>query len=204
MNWTTSHGRRSRALVLAGLFALGCGGVTEYRPTERSERIGRDLRAAYYELTVDGRNVGDVRVWSPGGYDKRIDGEVEVIEIGLRIRNDSDAPIALRPARTSLDILTDDREFVTVRRPVVMPDPEELVVPPGDMRTITLSYPVPGDMEPDDVEGFEFNWVLRTDYGPYSQSTPFVQDEDRYAYYYYPYPYAAWWWYDPFFHPFYF
>jgi hypothetical protein len=186
-------------LLLAGLAAVGCGSSADYVATENTQKVGPDLRAAYYELEVGGQNVGDVRVWSPGGYKTEIDGEKErVVQGAMRIRNDSDQPLTLQLDRTYLEIVVEGHDFLTVEKPSRVQG--ETTIPPNSSQRVDLFFTLPEGVDPKDVKGFELDWVVETAAGLYSQSTPFSRERDQTRYGYYPY-YPSWYWYDPFWGP---
>jgi hypothetical protein len=187
-------------LVLAGLAAAGCGSSAEYVATENTQKVGPDLRAAYYKLNVGGNTIGDVRVWSPGGYKQDVGGEKErIVQAAMRIRNDSDQPVTLQLDHTYMEMVLEGNDFQTVQKPSRIVG--ETTVPPRSSQRVDLYFELPQGVDPKDVKGFALDWVMQTPTGLYSQSTPFSREQDQYRYgWYYPY-YPSWYWYDPFWGP---
>lgn len=172
--------------------AASCGHSAKYTPTEASSRAGGVFPASYYQIDVDDKTLGNVRIWSQGGYEEETNGKRAVISIGVRIRNISSGPITLQLERTDLDITVSAR-----RPPAVLSAPTRtsgsLTVPAGQIERVLLVYELPSGLEPDDIQGFELNWVLETPAGTYAQSTPFMKVEYRqWPGYYWPYSYYGW------------
>jgi hypothetical protein len=67
----------------------------DFRPTEAATELGPGHAAVYYDVEVDGRDLGDIRIWSPGAYRADVNGRERAIHVQLRMRNDSDVPLLL-------------------------------------------------------------------------------------------------------------
>jgi hypothetical protein len=180
-----------RVLSLLALPALltGCvTGTASYRPSAATSYASR-YRATLYRIVVDTHQLGTVKVYSEGGYSKPAEGSQPVIDVRLRIRNLSDAPIQLDLAKSDLDVDTDSASLV-IKQPVRTIDLEP--VPPGGIGRIALFYPLPEGVKPDDVNSFDFNWELDTSKGMYANTTSFLRREYQNTYVYYPL-YDGWW-----------
>jgi hypothetical protein len=192
--------RLSMLFLPAGLMA-GCAAQTaSFRPTlANTSSLG--YRASLYSIIVDKHTLGTVKVYSEDGYKTPEDGSQSVIDVRLRIRNSSDAPIRLDLAHTDIDVDTDTGDLV-IKDPVRAIGVE--AIPPGAIARIALFYPLPGHLPPSNVNSFDFNWVLDTSKGLYSQSTPFIRRMVRNVYRYYPsyypwdYPWGWYGWYPPY------
>ena len=195
--------RRVPAAILLVVLAGAC--ATEqpvFVPADEAggKTSGGGFTAAYYQIDVSGKRYGDVRVWSPG---LRRDGEaaadsVPQLQVDLRIRNDSDAPIEFDVGRASVDLLVDQDFLSLSAAPRISGDS---TVAPGGVERLQLTYPLPADLEIGVLSGYEFSWSVRTPEGLYTQSTPFVRrprerDRGMYGPYYHASPY--WYGYDPF------
>jgi hypothetical protein len=179
---------RGLFVLLAGLM-VGCAARTaSYRPS-LANTFSSGYRASLYRIVVDNHNLGTVKVYSEGGYAKPVDGSQPVIDVRLRIRNTSDAPIRLKLAQTDLDVDTATGNLV-IKAP--MQTTGVASVPPGAIGRIALFYALPGKLAPGNVNSFDFNWVLDTGQGLYSQTTPFFRRMVRNVYVYYP-SYYYWW-----------
>lgn len=195
-----------RAALVLPIFvlAVACGDSrrTAFEPTEAEQPIGPDYPASHYEITVDGQRVGDARVWTPGAYPIRTNGKTRVIHVGLRLRNDSDAPIRLDTTGTGLEVITSRQRFIQVKKPLRITG--QLRVEPGELQRIDLYYQVPRGMDVDDVQAFDLSWAVETLAGRYTQSTPFVQRQPERTYVVYRPHYAYNWWYRPWHDPWYY
>ncbi len=194
------------ALLVAGMTS-GCAHRAYYRPAN-AETLSQGYRADFYRIVVDKHPMGTAKVYSEGGFKQPKDGSQPVIDVRLRVRNTSDAPISLNLARTDLVVDTDNQSLV-LKQPVagvtnIAP------VPAGGVGKMVLEYPLPANLTPKEVNSFEFSWALDTSVGMYTQTTPFIRIQYRNAYYYYPgwyggypywgpgYPYGwGWGWYGP-------
>jgi hypothetical protein len=188
-----------RTLGALAIALAGCSSSAEFRPTENASKVTNEMRAAYYDLNIGGKRLGDVRVWSPGAHKVTIEGEKEkVVEVSLRLRNDTDQPWSLDLDRTYLELATEEHDFTSIQKPTKVTG--DTTVPASGMTRIDLVFTLPGDVGPKDVHGFEFDWAVKSPFGDYTQSTPFTRQINESRYYWYPpYPYG---WYDPFYHPF--
>jgi hypothetical protein len=198
---TRALGRSSRALRLAALLGLlallaapGCRARTaRFRPAESPGQDALTQVSAYYELQVEGRNWGDVKVWSQGAYPKAVDGRTPVIHVGLRLRNDSNGPMDLRLDRTNIEINTRDRQLLVVQEPIQTDG--EMTVAPGSLERIALFYPLPEGLGAGDLLAFEVNWAVETGEVIHTHSTPFIREGNGRPYHYWRpgfYPYYGW------------
>jgi hypothetical protein len=178
-------------ILLAGLM-VGCAAQTaSYRPS-LTNTFSAGHRASLYRIVVDNHNLGTVKVYSEGGYRKPADGSQPVIDVRLRIRNTSDAPIRLKLDQTDIDLDTDTENLV-IKEPIQTAGVTS--IPPGAIGRIALFYALPGKLQPGNINSFDFNWALDTGQGAYSQTTPFLRRMVRHVYTYSPSYY--YWWGDP-------
>lgn len=174
-------------LLLAGL-ASGCMQRAYYRPSSEAKTSYEGYKAAFYRIVVDKQPMGTAKVFSKGGYKEATDGKEPVIDVRLRIRNTSDAPITLVLAKTDLVVDTDEQSMLLKQAAAAAS--RVAPVPPGGVGNIVLNYPLTPDLKPKDINSFEFSWALDTGKGVYTQTTPFVRIRYQNVYYYYP----GWYW----------
>jgi len=175
-------------LALPALLTDCVAGTASYRPSAATS-YASGYRATLYRIVVGTQQLGTAKVYSEGGYTKPAEGSQPVIDVRLRIRNLSDAPIRLDLAKSDLDADTDSGSLV-VEQPARTIGLEP--VPPGGVGRIALFYPLPGELKPGNVNSFDFNWALDTGKGMYANTTSFVRREVENTYVYYP-MYGGWW-----------
>lgn len=196
--------RRRPGLLLSAALLLGspwpgCAPSTaSYRPVEATTSTAAGFPAAYYRIQIGQEQLGSVKIWSPGGYPKPIEGQtVPVVELHFRIRNDSGDPIRLDVVRSDLELVSRGGVVVVVKVPVQTSGIEPIA--PGAIERAVLIYELPASLKAGDVAGFELNWVLETGKGRYSQSTVFRKQDGSgnvvHNPWWYPYPY---WYYEPY------
>jgi hypothetical protein len=179
------------ACTLAGLIS-GCASRTaRYRPVQASTYTRTGQPAAYYPIRVSGETLGHVKVWSPGGFPVK-EGP-GVVDVHLRVRNDSNAPMTVEIARTDLELTTSDGTHYVLSAPYKVTG--ETTVQPGLLGRVAIEYPLPSGVKAGDVNVFELNWDLQTSKGSYGDSTPFVRaPTPSPAWVYSPYwGYPGWW-----------
>jgi hypothetical protein len=176
-------------VILAGLLAGCASHRASFTPAEPTGYSSMGYRATLYDVTLDDQRLGIVKIYSEGGYKVPQDGSQPVIDVRLRIRNLSDAPMSLDLAKSDVSAETSKGEQ-TLRQPLRVPG--ETSVPAGGTAVVVLNYPLEGNLRPDQVGSFDFDWTLRTDKGDYAQTTPFVRRYVNDVYSYYPL-YGGWW-----------
>jgi len=198
-------GNRRRSFTPGSLAALalcvacsGCGpGRFYFRPTEKvvAESL-RGFPAAEYEITLGTRRCGEVRIWSAGA-EWRGEGNARrgIVILGFEIENNSDEPLTLAVAETSLRVIRPAPREGEDSRPE--PPATDLDAAPHQVRSTHLEFPLPEGVRPRDLEAFRVRWVLRgTEGQPFEQHTAFVRLEPVYPPYWYYYPYYPWpYWY---------
>lgn len=176
-------------LISAG----GCAARTAaYEPVNATGRSGGGLPAAMYSVSIEKTRLASVKVWSGGGYQATIDGkEMPVVELRVRIRNQSDSPITLDTAGSDLELVNNDGAIAVADTPVRVDG--DTTVAPGALGRFGLIYALPSGLEPGSVVSLELNWELNTGKGPYTQSTAFRQVGKRgVRWVYEPYWYGPW------------
>lgn len=144
---------------------------------------------AYYDISPKGSSLGDVKVWSTGA---REENDLIVVEIGLRIRNNTGEPLSFDPTGCGLEIISSkDVQAVEDETSVT----GTVSVAPGALERVTVKYTLPAKTDLDKVTGFDFYWRMQTSEGPFTHSTTF-QRAVREAgsgggYYYSPYFYGG-------------
>lgn len=141
---------------------------------------------AYHQLSIAGRPVGKVKVWSEGisaaeGVDQ------PVLHAGLRVHNDSEGTVRIDPTRTAVEIHT--RDGRTLIRPAPRTVRGPVTVPPGAAGRVRLEFSLPEGAGPSDVAAFEVHWVFFSDAGRATLPTPFQRADRRLVPY--PVPYLA-------------
>lgn len=182
----------ARLPLLAGLaLALAaCSSRADFRPVEAEPEVPSSLAGAYYEVTIGQRKLGDVKIWSDGSFED--DDDVERIHIGMRIRNDGEEPLRLVLEDTELELRTPEEEMFLVEEEVGAPPVVE--IGPRETRRFDLFYPLPEELDADELSGVELIWALEGPGGRVGRSTPFMRElrGGRYRGYatpYHPYPY---------------
>lgn len=171
--------RALRAIAAVTLVApvAGCGGAPGTRPFDPRRR----LTAAQYDLSLDGRPLGHVKVWTRATLDAD-----RLLEVHLRLRNDTTAPMRLDAAGARLEVRTESDPLLIIAGPVRVDGAPE--VPPGGMQRVALAFELPPRAHPAEVTGYELLWSLETVAGRLSRTTTFAGErgEDDEGYRYYP------------------
>lgn len=145
------------ALCLAGL--AGCGSP-EFAPVDAEPATPTELAASWQDVTIGGRDLGDVKVWSRGAPEHpapRPDANRQV-HVGLRIRNDSGAPMRLDLEASDMEVHTEKERMVVVDTPLEVRGRTE--VAPGASERVELIYALPDGVKLRDVVGYELSWVI--------------------------------------------
>lgn len=175
----------------AVVVAAGCAGVQHFDATERATASSPEGDvAAEYEVAGASGPLAEVRVWTGGAYESRVDGrEMTMIEAVLDVSNEGSAPIVL--SEVTLRSLRVSGVSLGHVRPVRITGERE--VPPGGRSRVRAYFAIPQRYDPEDVGRFDIAWQLRHAEGTYAQRTPFHQPpRERFAGSYgYPYPYPA-------------
>lgn len=185
------------AAVAASTLGAGCASDQDFRPLDARRSTPSELAAAQYDLKADGEDLGDAKVWSKGSPQEQLNLPADakrLLQIGLRIRNDSDAPLRLDLQSTDLEVHTEDGRMWIVELPVQV---NGLVdVAPRGLQRVELIYELPVGVKMKDVVGYELAWAVEAGQRRISHSTVFRRaEDDRGYYYYYPYggyPGGAW------------
>ena len=182
---------RGLALMLpwavSGCVAATAGVGAGYRANSGE----RHTSSSAYQIRIGGEGLGRVRVWSMGVVQSS-DDDADLLDVHLRIRNESDAPMALNVDETDLEVVTPDGRVHPVDAPELVSG--GTTVAPGKVGKIGLRFVLPEGVEPDEIEGFDLEWTLDTGRGPYEEVTSFAVQEPRaHAAVFWP-AYAPWWW----------
>lgn len=156
------------------LATAACAGQAAFRPSEAEGQASGNNVGAYYEVAVDNRNFGDVKVASTGA--READEGPPFVELVLRVRNDGAEPLQLDLAATGVEMIVDDR-LVVVDAELAMDG--SAIVPPGGLERLIVRYALPADTAPRDLSAFDFFWRIATPAGPFTQSTPFERVVQR-------------------------
>lgn len=188
-------------------------GLAGCAPSQQSfkpaEKVGGEtvegFKEAFYDLALDDRRIGEVKVWSSGASVVKREGrEMTLIRLGFTIENKGDVPIELDPANVELEsVQTKDGTYENLK-PIRRAEP--IVVEPRTSRDVELAFALPTKITPDEILAFRAKWTTNANGMQYTEFTPFVQQpKQRYAYvpvhgYYYPYypfdyPYYGPYWY---------
>lgn len=177
------HARHSLKAALPGLVALliagaGCStnSLYSYRPVEQVTSAVEGNPAARYAIPPESPR-GDVRIASFGVTDIERSGEPDWAALHLRfvISNDSGAqPWTVDTRQITLEL----RDKKNRPAPgLVNADEQDLpvvTVPPRQVRTVDLYYPLPEGMEEaEDVPAFDVLWTVQTDTRAVTERTPF-------------------------------
>lgn len=176
------------AVVAASVVVAGCSSP-DFRPLSSDWSTPNELAAADYDLKAAGKDLGDAKVWSLGSPKEEPDLPAKanrLIEIGVRIRNDSDAVMRLDLKASDLELHTEDERMYVVETPVRVDGVTD--VDPGDLQRVTLLYELPAGVELKKVVGYELAWAVDAGDGRrITHSTTFRRAETDRGYYYYPY-----------------
>lgn len=171
--------RAAASLVVLATLCAGCGSPPGTRPYGPPQR----MTSASYDIGLEGRSVAQVKVWTLGRArdDASPRGELEV---HLRVRNVSDAPLRIDADAAKLEVRTETDPLL------VIPGPARVngapVVRPGGIEWVGLVFELPARAHPDEVTGYELLWSLETEAGRVSRTTTFVgepQERGGYSYY---------------------
>jgi hypothetical protein len=163
--------------VLLGALPACTATHQHFRPAERAHAESRGGRpAAEYDLGVEQRRWGEVRVWSDGAR-YAADGPQPGtrVHVGFELENALDVPLVLDLGETRLEGLEINGELFAALSPAT-PHPEHAAAG-HSVRFIDLMFVLPKPVPADEVGPFRVHWVLR---GPddwnYEQYTGFVED----------------------------
>ncbi|MBX3468337.1 MAG: hypothetical protein KF878_15810 [Planctomycetes bacterium] len=157
---------RSALMVIVAAALGGCGSSDEVRPL-----TGRTTRVADYPLESEGQRLGAVRLWSdpPREGDPGAD---RFIEVSVRLRNDTDAPMKLDAEGAELEVRTGDAEPL-----LVISGPGQVLgnaeVAPRSTGRLVLIYSLPPGVRLGRVTGYELVWSVATAAGRLRASTTF-------------------------------
>jgi hypothetical protein len=175
---------RLASLLAVGLVTLATGCASEralFRPREKVQAESPDgYPAALYVLDRDGRNVGELRIWSAGAWRAETHDERTVIHVGLEVENRSGGPLTVDLDATELRDVQGESPVATLQRLDARGEP---VVPDRGIGRIDLLFGLPDkDPGPRTVQGFHARWLLRgADQRDYEELTPFGRDWNRYG-----------------------
>jgi hypothetical protein len=199
MHEVTRHARTAGPLALGLLLVgalAGCG-APEFRPLSADSSTPTDLAAARYDLKVDTqeggkRRIGDAKVWSDG---PPRDGAIApgdpdtMVEVALRLRNESDSPMRLDLGDTQLEVRTEKDKLYVVDK--VLEQIGDQQVLPNKTGRIDLVFQLPANVKIGDVSGYELVWAVKTEAGDrVAQSTTFIRAKNGNGYGYVPYGYG--------------
>lgn len=156
--------RAAASLVAVVALAAGCGGPPGARPPAR-------MTAASYDIRLEGRPIAHVRAWTFGRDRDEPPGR-RALEVHLRVRNLSSAPLALDAAAATLEVRTETDPVLLIPGPARVEGAP--VVAPGESEWVGLSFELPERAHPDEVTGYELLWSLDTVAGRVSRTTTFV------------------------------
>ncbi|MBC7794322.1 MAG: hypothetical protein H7Z43_11495 [Clostridia bacterium] len=176
--------RNVTALIVAVATLTAC--ATQSEALRASDSSSSSPGAgAYYDIDPKGATLGDVKVWSNGA---REENDLIVVEVSLRMRNNTNEPLVLDLSGCGLEILS-TKEVQAVEEET---SAGVLSVVPGALERITIKYTLPAKTDLDKVSGFDFYWRVMTPDGPYTHSTSFQRAvRDTGGYYYSPYYYGG-------------
>lgn len=184
---------RAPSLVVLALAAggvLGCSNP-EFRPLDARRSVPTELAAAQYEVDVNDKDLGEVKLWSTGAPGEAIalpTKRERLLQIGVRIRNDSPGPMRLDLASTELEVRTEDDRLWVIEDPVQVIGAVDVAA--SSTERLELLYELPPGIEVKEVVGYELVWAMDTPEGRLSRSSTFVRQRDEGGYYYRPYPYG--------------
>lgn len=176
------------AVLAVSALTAGCSSSPDFRPLQADRSTPSELAAAQYDLKVDGQDLGDAKVWSKGppGDTLHLPTEPErLLEIGIRIRNDSDQPMRLDLKATDLELHTEDERMYVLETPLQVNGVTD--IEPGGLQRIVLLYELPAGVELKKIVGYELAWAVDAGGRRVTRSTTFRRAADERGYYYYPY-----------------
>ena len=188
-----------RRIALIGLLVAGCAPSAAYfRPTEKA--LGESFEGqeqAIYDLSGPSGRAGEVKVWTNGAYREH---QTTVLRVHLDVESTTESVVELDGRDLKLaSVVGEHGTLRDVGPSEVSPG---VRVEPGDLAGVSALFTLPGDIDPEDIDGFVLRWTARVDGRPTTELTPFVRLQHSYA----PYVYSPFYWpyYDPFYSPFYF
>ncbi len=172
--------RSARWLGSVGLILLfavaGCAGK---KPNFKPTAIGSastEGSSAYYNLSLNRQNIGEVKVFTRGIHTAEQEDYEKAVEIGLRLRNDTDSEMTLERSALDMEVQTKSGVIrLAGGRPMVRGD---TVVPAGGISRLQVAFPLPDGIKVKDIASFEILWRLQTGEGVLGRSTKFVRQED--------------------------
>jgi hypothetical protein len=181
------------ALALAAGGLLGCSNP-EFRPLDARRSVPTELAAASYEVEVNEKDLGDIKLWSTGAPDDTAALPAKkdrLLQVGVRIRNDSEGPMRLDLGRTELEVRTDDDRLWVIDAPLQVTGSVDIEA--AKTERLELLFELPPGVKLKDVVGYELVWAMETTEGRLSRSSTFVRQRDEGGYYYRPYyaPYGG-------------
>lgn len=195
-------GRGMTGIAVVGAAALAACGVSreQFAPAEaRSGESVQGYQEAAYDLVTTAGRFGEAKIRSEGAYRAETEvGERTVIHVGVTLENSGELPIRMPDGAATLESVQLDEQTLTDLDPDWVRGEE--VVEPGSVGEREFIFALPAGVDPGDVDAFRVAWTATANGQRYSEFTPFVQTEPRYAYvpvygYYHPYS----WYDDPFF-----
>lgn len=159
-----------RACVGVLLLVLaGCS--TNFRPIEANSRVPSDMAAAEYSLSDAAKNLGAAQVWLMPPEDD----DSQLIQLGMRLRNEGDSPVRLDLDDTELEARTMDGQLHVIEQ--IQSVVGDQSVEPRSTGRVELSFLLPADVTFEDLAGFELIWAVATDDGTrVTRSTTFVRE----------------------------
>lgn len=138
-------------LVVVASFA-GCAAQRE-RVVPDAAYLERESgeRAVIADIVPMGASWGEAAIWSKGAFlERRDEGRRAVIHVGLQVQNHLPEPLALNPSESTVRLNRDEQDLL------LHPEASEsrVTVPGRSKQEIDLTFPLPKDFSPSDVDSF--------------------------------------------------
>ena len=155
--------------------------------------------AAHYPVERQGKQFGQIEVWSRGAYRTELEGKTQtLVQVGLSLHNTSPTPLEFDPTQLFLDEVA--LRGGTLYRVAPAQVKGNVPVAPSQTRTLEAYFVLPSDAWPADVIEYRVAWQVKDAAGAYSNRTAFRSTNygAYYGYYvdyawgYYPGRYYAW------------
>lgn len=144
-------------------FSLGLVGLCgcqspEFVPVDAEPTTPLELAAEWQDLSIGDRDLGGVKVWSPGRPEPPAVGadDDRQVEVAMRIRNDGPETLRLDLDATRLEVHSRDDHLHVLRQPLEVRGPT--AIPPGAVHRVELIYALPEKLSR--LIGFELAWVI--------------------------------------------
>ena len=153
------------------LAALSCGCTVTRDLEPGAHHSQREAEVAYLELIMDGRNVGDAKIWAQE-ISNTVGERTTPSEVALNFRLRNDGATQLQLEDVSLEVHTYDGQMIVTEPEQALSD--DFLVDPGEQQRVRYTFALPAELELRDVSSVELCWAIENERGRLTESVPFV------------------------------